>query len=111
MPSNLSLTRGPGGNQHPIAVRQFILDRLARVGDYFSGLHKAYCDELDRLSKERRREYGYHHPNYFSFYKKVREMIREGAIEFSGRKEVCDNPRFAKWENPPTKNFVRLARR
>ena len=112
MANNLIIKRGAGGNQHPIATRQFILDRLAQVGeDYFSGLHQAYKHELDQLARDRRREYLYHHPNYFSFYKTVRQLMREGLVEFSGREEVVDEPRFAKWENPPIKRYVRLSRR
>ena len=117
MVNKMRITRGAGGNQHPIAVKQFILDRLARVGeDYFSGLHQAYKEELDRIAKERvlahrRKNEYYHHPTYFSFYKKARELMREGLIEFSGREEAVDDPRFANWENPPKKKYVRLARR
>lgn len=109
MVAELSLTRGRGGNRHPIAVKEFILDRLARVGeDYISGLHQAYKKALDQLARDRRREFLYHHPTYFSFSKKVWELITEGRIEFSGREEEADDPRFVGWANKPIRKFVRL---
>ena len=112
MVNKLRISNTAGGNQHPIAVKQFILDRLALVGeDYFSGLHQAYKDALDQLARDRRREFYYHHTTYFSFYKRVRELMREGLVEFSGREEIVDAPRFAKWQNPPIKKYVRLSRR
>ena len=111
MTSNLPLTRGRGGNRHPIASKQFILDHLARVGeDYISGMHQVYKAALDQLARDRRRVYYYHHPVYFSFSKMVWELITEGLIEFSGRKEPSDNPRFIGWENRPIRKFVRLVR-
>ena len=112
MASELRLTRGRGGNRHPIAVKQFILDRLARVGeDYISGLHQAYKDALDQLARDRKREYYYHHPVYFSFSKKVWELMEEGLVEFSGREEPSDDARFVGWENRPVRKFVRLTRK
>jgi hypothetical protein len=110
MATNLSLTRGRGGNRHPIAVKQFILDRLSIQDDYISGLHQAYKDALDQLARDRRRVYYYHHPVYFSFSKKVWELIQEGLVEFSGREEPSDDPRFVGWENKPVRKFVRLIR-
>ena len=111
MTSELRLTRGRGGNRHPIAVKQFILDRLAQVGeDYISGLHQAYKDALDKLARARRRTYYYHKPVYFSFSKKVWELIQEGLVEFSGREAPSDDPRFVGWENPPLRKYVRLTR-
>ena len=93
---NLRLTRGPGGNFHPIAVKQFILDRLAAVGeDYISGMHQAYKDALDRLAEQRHRVYYYHHPTYESFRRKVWLLIEEGALEFSGREEEASRPYLA----------------
>jgi len=110
--NNLRINNTPGGNQHPIATKQFILDRLAQVGeDYYSGLHQAYNNALDQLARDRRREFYYHHPNYFSFYKTVRDLMRKGLVEFSGREEPSTQPRFATWENPPIKRYVRLSRR
>ena len=109
--TNLPITRGWGGNRHPIAVKQFILDHLARVGeDYISGMHQAYKAALDQLARDRRREYYYHHPVYFSFSKKVWELITEGLVEFSGREEPSDDPRFVGWKYKPVRKFVRLVR-
>ena len=111
--TNLSLTRGRGGNRHPIAVKQFIVDRLARVGeDYISGMHQAYKDALDQLAWERRfvRVYKYHHPVYFSFSKKVWELITEGSVEFSGREEASDDRRFVGWKYKPIRKYVRLVK-
>jgi len=116
MTSDLSLSRGRGGNRHPIAVKQFILDRLSQVGeDYISGLHQAYKDALDQLSRDRYqprgpRRFYYHHPVYFSFSKKVWELITEGKIEFSGREEPSDDPRFNTWKYKPVRKFVRLVK-
>lgn len=110
--TNLPPTKGPGGNRHPIATKQFILGRLAMVGeDYMSGLHQAFKAELDRLSIERRRKYLYHHPVYASFCNRIRELIKEGRIEFSGREEPSDNPKFKDWANPPIRKYLHLARR
>lgn len=109
--TNLPLTRGRGGNRHPIAVKQFILNRLAQVGeDYISGMHQAYKAALDQLARDRRRVYYYHHPVYHSFSKKAWELITEGLIEFSGREEASDNPNFANWKNKPMRRYYRLAR-
>jgi len=111
MTNELRLTRGQGGNRHPIAVKQFILDRLALVGEeYISGMHQAYKDALDQLAKDRRRIYYYHHPTYFSFSKKVWELIQEGRAEFSGREEPSDDPRSVGWDNKPIRKYVRLVR-
>ena len=109
--TELKLTRKRGGNHHPLAVKQFILDRLAQVGeDYISGLHQAYKDALDRLAEQRRREYYYHHPTYFSFSKKVWELIQDEVVEFSGREEPSDDKRFETWANKPIRRYVRLKR-
>ena len=111
MSAELRITRGRGGNRHPIAVKQFILDRLARVGeDYISGLHQAYKDALDQLARDRRRVYYYHHPVYFSFSKKVWELITEGLVEFSGHEEASDDRRFVGWKYKPVRKYVRLVR-
>lgn len=109
--TGLPLTKGHGGNRHPIAVKQFILDHLASLGeDYISGMHQAYKDALDRLAEERKREYYYHHPTYFSFSKKVWELVQDGEIEFSGREEPSDDPRFNGWENRPIRKYLRLVK-
>lgn len=111
MANNLPITRGRGGNRHPIAVKQFILDRLARVGeDYISGLHQAYKDALDQLARDRKREYYYYKPVYSSFAKRVWELITEGLIEFSGREEASDDRRFSGWAYRPVRKYVRLVR-
>ncbi len=109
--TNLPLRPGRGGNRHPIAVKQFILDRLARVGeDYISGLHQAYKEALDQLARDRKREYFYHHPVYDSLSQMVWELVREGLVEFSGRVEPSDNPSFAHWKNKPMRRYYRLVR-
>ncbi len=109
--TNLPLTIGRGGNRHPIAVKQFILDRLAQVGeDYISGLHQAYKAALDELARDRRREYYYHHPVYSSFRQKAWELLQEGKIEPSGREEPSDDPHFQGWKNKPIRRYLRLAK-
>jgi hypothetical protein len=116
------LTRGRGGNHHPIPTKQFILDRLGQVGeDYISSLHQAYKDALDQLArtraldvsipKKRRRTTYYHHPTYYSFFKQLYDLINEGIVEFSGREEPSDDPKFSNWKSPPFRKFVRLVRR
>ena len=111
MSTNLPLTRGRGGNRHPIAVKQFILDQLARVGeDYTSSLHRAYKDALDQLARDRRREYYYHHTTFSSFRQKVKDLMAEGMIEFSGREEPSDDLRFAGRENKPLRKYLRLVK-
>ncbi len=111
MVNNMRLRQTAGGNRHPIPVKQFIIDRLARVGeDYYGGLHQAYKEALDQLARDRRRKYLYHHPTYFSFFKKVKELITARIVEPSGREEESDNPQFNNWEHRPIKKFVRLAR-
>ena len=111
MTTNLPLARGRGGNRHPIAVKQFILDRLSLVQeDYISGLHQAYKAALDQLARDRRRVYYYNKPVYSSFAKKVWELITEGLVEFSGREEPSDDRRFVGWEHKPVRKYVRLVR-
>ena len=111
MAEALRITRGRGGNRHPIAVKQFVLDRLARVGeDYISGLHQAYKDALDQLARDRRRVYYYHHPVYSSFAKKVWELITEDKVEFSGREEPSDDRRFVGWKYKSVRKYVHLVR-
>ena len=88
MVSELKLSRRRGGNRHPIAVKEFIVNHLRKVGqDYISGMHGAYVDALDQIAIQRRREFFYHHPTYHSFRMKVWELISEGVIEFSGKSE------------------------
>lgn len=111
MATNLTLGRRPGGNMHPISSKQFILDRLAQMGeDYIGGLHIAYKKALVQLARDRRRKFLYHHPTYYSFSKKVWELIHAGLVEFSGREEPSDDPRFANFETKPMRRFVRLVR-
>ncbi len=111
-----SLTPGRGGNRHPIAVKQFILDRLAQVGeDYPSGMHQAFKDALDQLARDRlakgsKRKMYYEHPVYSSFSKRVWELVTEGKIEFSGRTEPSDNPSFSHMKNKPMRRYYRLVR-
>lgn len=108
----IPLLKGRGGNRHPIPVKEFIIERLSQTGeDYISGLHQAYKDALDKLAEERHRDFYYHHPTYFSFSKKVWELIAEGQVEFSGREIPSDLPRFKDWKQKPMRKFVRLAQR
>lgn len=109
--TNLPLTRGRGGNRHPIAVKQFILDHLARVGeDYSSNIHRAYIDALHQLAFDRRREEHYHHTTFRSFSVKIWELIGDGRIEPSGREEPSDNTRFVGRDAKPMRRYYRLAR-
>lgn len=111
MATNVRLTRGRGGNRHPIAVKEFIVERLGQVGeDCISGMHQAYKDALIQLARDRKREFLYHHATYPSFYKKAWELIQEGRIEQSGRTEPSDSVSFAGMEDKPTRNYYRLAR-
>jgi len=111
MATNLPIGRSRGGNHHPIASKQFILDHLAMVGEnYISGMHQAYKDALDQLARDRKRVYYYHKPVYFSFSKMVWELITEGKVEFSGREEPSDDHRFVGWKYKPVRKYVRLVR-
>lgn len=111
MVSNLRLTPGRGGNHHPLAVNDFILQRLAQVGeDYISGLHQAYKEALDQLARDRKREYYYHHATYGSFSQNMWRLIQSGQIEFSGRTEESDNPNFATWKKKPLRRYYRLVK-
>lgn len=111
MAKELSLYGRRGGNNHPIAVRQWIINHLATVGeDYISGMHRAYKEALRRafVNNPKRKTF-YHTPNYFSFYKKVWELIKEGVIVYSGREEESDIPQLAQMEEPPVRRYLRLA--
>ncbi len=111
MASGLQLNRRPGGNNHPIPSKQFILDRLAKVGeDHASSLHRAYNDALDDLAKKRHRKFFYHHPTYASFRVRISELVGEGLIEYSGREEQSDAPQFAHMEDIPMRRYFRLVR-
>lgn len=106
---SLPLVKSRGGNHHPIPVKIFITDRLAAIGeDYISGMHQAYKDALDKLAESRHRDTYYHHPTYFSFSKKVWELIQDGFIEFSGRELPSDDPKFNGWEEKPLRKYLRL---
>jgi len=109
--TNLPLLIEHRASRRPIAVKQWILDRLAQVGeDYISGMHQAYKHALDELARQRQREYYYKHPTYSSFSKKVWEVIKEGRIEFSGREEPSDHPHYVGWESKPLRRYYRLVR-
>lgn len=109
---SLPLLKPRGGNRHPIPVKQFILERLAQIGEgYISGLHQAYKDALDQLAEQRHRDFYYHHPTYFSFSKKVWELIKDGQLEFSGREIPSDDSRFNNWEEKPMRKFVQLVQK
>lgn len=111
MVSNMRLKQTPGGNRHPIAVKQFILDYLARMGeDYAGGIHQAYKRALDQHARDIRRKYLYHHPSYQSFYKKVHELMDAGRVEFTGREQQSDDPAYSEWQDVPIRKFIRLKR-
>ena len=112
MTDNLPLARrGRGGNHHPLATKQFILDRLAQVGeDHIASLHRAHNKALNNLAEDRGRKYYYHHSTYASFHSRVWELISEGLIEFSGREEESDAPQFGNMEDKPMRRFLRLVR-
>lgn len=109
MVDELKITPGRGGNRHPIAVRDFILNHLAAaVEDYGANIHRAYKAELDRIAMENGRRYRYHRPSFSSFSKKMNLLAREGLIEFTGREEESDNPMFANMEWRPIRRYYRL---
>ncbi len=111
MASGLQLTRGPGGNNHPIPSKQFILDRLAKVGeDHASSLHRAYNKALDDLAEQRHRKYYYHHPVYASFRARISELVSEGLIEYSGREEQSDAPQWEHMEEKPMRRYFCLVK-
>ncbi len=114
LPRRVGRGGNSGGNNHPIAVKQFIRDHLARVGeDYIAGIHQAYCDALDQLAIENHGPGGffYHHPVYESIVKKVRELTSDGTIEFSGHEEPSDHPNFACMTHKPMRRYYRLVKR
>ncbi len=117
MVANLPRRPGRGGNRHPIAVKQFILDHLAKVGeDCTSGMHQAYNNALDQLAIARLQEGGkrkvfYEHPVYASFRRQMGAMIHDEMIEFSGREEPTDQPNFADPGKQTMRKYYRLTRR
>ena len=111
MVGELKITPGRGGNQHPLSVRGFILEHLAAAGeDYIASMHRAYKTELDRIAIENGRRRPYHKPRYHSFGIAVRQLAREGLIEFSGREDESDCPQFQGWDNKPMRRYYRLRR-
>lgn len=100
-----------GGNNHPIAVKQWILEYLSRVGeDHISSMHRAYNQALNQLAIDRRRKFYYHHPTYTSFRQKVWDLIMAGQVEMSGKEEKSDDPCFSGMKNTPIRKYVRLVR-
>lgn len=109
--AEIRVTRVRGGNRHPMSSLDFIITWLSIVGeDYIASMHRAYKRALDQLAIERRRRYAYHKPVYHSFEMQVQRLARDGVIEFSGREEPSDEPRFENWDNPPMRRYYRLAR-
>lgn len=109
MIDELKVTPGRGGNRHPLSVRSFILDYLAKnIEDYIANMHRAYKAELDRIARENGRRYRYHKPRYHSFEMKVQVLTREGLIEFSGREEESDHPMFDNMGWKPVRRYYRL---
>lgn len=95
MIDNLRVTRGKGGNRHPLSPRSFILDRLAAMGeDYIASMHRSFKDALGQLAADKERRRPYHTPSYASFKIYVEQLAREGLIEPSGREEPSDAPQF-----------------
>ena len=110
MTTELVIIRLRGGNQHPLSVKQFILDHLAIVEtNYIASIHRAYKAALVQAAISRGRRYAYHKPNYHTFNGVVNKMAREGLIEFSGREEESDNPMFADMEWKPLRRYYRIA--
>lgn len=100
---------GRGGNRHPLSVRAFIISHLTENGeDYGANIHRAYKRRLDEISSQNGRKRRYHKPTYSSFNKQVNLLVREGAIEFSGREEESDNPMFQDMEWKPIRRYYRL---
>ena len=105
---DLKISRARGGDHHPLSVRTFILDHLANGEDYISNMHRAYKMELDNIARERGRRRKYHKPRYHSFEMSVQTLAREGQIEFSGREEESDSPKFDSWPEKPMRRYYRL---
>lgn len=104
------ITRGRGGNRHPLSVRQFILDHLARVGEDFpASMHRAYNAELIEIARDKGRTAPYRKPSYQSFYMQVWKLAKAGSIKLSGREEESDSPQFAEWDQRPMRRYYRLA--
>lgn len=108
MTDELKITRQRGGNRHPLAVKDFILDHLARGDDYIYNMHRAYKAELDRIALERGRRHRYHKCRYHSFEITIQTLTREGLIEFSGKEEKSDSPQFENWPDKPVRRYYRL---
>jgi len=108
MIDELRVSRQRGGNRHPLSVRSFILDHLARGEDYIASMHRAFKAELDRLALERGRRHHYHKCKYHSFEMSVQTLAREGLIEFSGKEEASDSPQFESWPDKPMRRYYRL---
>ena len=105
----LKITRQRGGNHHPLATTQFIIDYLSMNGEaYGAQIHRAYKEELKRLATEKGRRYRYHRASYSSFNKKMNLLAREGVIEFSGKEEESDNPMFDNMGWRPVRRYYRL---
>lgn len=126
--------RGPELAPGVHGVTQFILYRLGLMGeDYISNMHKAYIDALkiiERLPRieppgpprivftpsgnvSRAKSRPFHKITQNSFKVMVEQLARPtlerpALIEFSGREEPSDDPRFANWPEPPLRRFYRL---
>ena len=102
----LPVTKGRGGNYHPICVREFILNHLRQNGsDYPANIHRAYKKALDELAKARGKKQKYHKPTYQSFALKFHLLAREGLIKFTGQEEVSDNPKFEGKDWKPVRHY------
>lgn len=118
MVDELKITPQRGGNRHPLATRQFIIDYLAAKGEAsIPEIHEAYKILLQykagenrqvRTKKGKVKVYPYHWARYGSFKTRVLKLIGEGIIEFSGREELSISEQFKYWENKPLLRFYRL---
>lgn len=104
----LKITRQRGGNRHPLATRQFIIDYLTAVEEAsIPQIHDAYKALLKDLARENSRR-PYHWARYASFKTEVLKLIREGIIELSGREEPASSERFKYWEEKPVLRFYKI---
>lgn len=88
LPRRVGRGGNSGGNNHPIAVKQFIQDHLTRVGeDCTSGIHQAYNQALNQLAKDRGRKFYYEHPVHSSIRRQIGALLQDGTIESFEREE------------------------
>jgi len=104
------ITRGRGGNRHPLPARQFILDHLSVAGeDTILNMHRAYKVAMEALARERGRKTGYRIASWHSFYSKLWQLAKDGKVKPSGREIESEEPEFADWDQRPVRKYWRLA--